>query len=317
VRLRRLLAAVPYIIKHPGVRVSEVAALFGMQERDLVQDLNLLFMAGLPPYGPGDLVDVEIDESSRVWIRMADYFSRPVRLTPSEAFSLYLRGKALLGTPGLHEADALASALAKIESSLGPDALSRLVERVRVESGAGFERRLDQLRRAVEEHRRVRIEYFSASRDELTRRDIEPEHVFGAMGHWYVVAWDPGVDDERMFRADRVRSIEETGERFEPRGLPGPERPLYSRSTEDRPVRLRLGQGARWVAEYYVVEDVREVEGGGLEVTLPTKDLPWVTKLVLRLGGEAVVLEPPELVPLVREAASRALTPYRRGRSGE
>ena len=127
VRLRRLLAAVPYIIRHPGVRVSEVAALFGMQERDLVQDLNLLFMAGLPPYGPGDLVDVEIDETSRVWIRMADYFSRPVRLTHSEAFSLYLRGKALLGTPGLHEADALASALAKIESSLGPDALSRLV----------------------------------------------------------------------------------------------------------------------------------------------------------------------------------------------
>ena len=317
VRLRRLLAAVPYIIKHPGVRVSEVAALFGMKEADLLQDLNLLFMAGLPPYGPGDLVDVEIDEASRVWIRMADYFSRPVRLTSSEAFSLYLRGKALLGTPGLQEAGALASALDKIESSLGPDALSRLVERVRVESGAGFEKILGRLRRAAEEHQRVRIEYFSASRDELTTREIEPEHVFGAMGHWYVVAWDPGAGDERMFRADRVRSVEETGERFEPRGLAGPERPLYSRSSEDRPVRLRLGPGARWVAEYYVVEEVREVEGGGLEVTLPTKDLPWVAKLVLRLGGEAIALEPPELAPMVREAAARALAPYRRSRSGE
>ncbi|HXY71276.1 MAG TPA: WYL domain-containing protein [Actinomycetota bacterium] len=317
VRLRRLLAAVPYIVRHPGVRVAEVAALFGMQERDLVQDLNLLFMAGLPPYGPGDLVDVEIDEGGRVWIRMADYFSRPVRLTSSEAFSLYLRGKALLGTPGLEEAGPLASALDKIEASLGPDALSRLVERVRAQSGAGFERILTVLRRAADDHRRVRMEYFSASRDELTTREVEPEHVFAAMGHWYVVGWDPAVEDERMFRADRVRSAEDTGERFEPRGLAGPERPLYSRSEEDRPVRLRLGPAARWVAEYYVVEDVRETPDGALEVTLPTKDLPWVAKLVLRLGGEVVALEPPELSPMVRAAAARALAPYRRSRSGD
>ena len=138
IRLRRLLAAVPYIIRHPGVRVSEVAALFGMAERDLLQDLNLLFMSGLPPYGPGELIDVETDDEGRVWIRMADYFARPLRLTTSEALSLYLRGKALMGTPGLHETGALASALDKIEASLGPEALSRLIERVDTATGVGL-----------------------------------------------------------------------------------------------------------------------------------------------------------------------------------
>ena len=101
------------------MRVSEVASLFGLAERDLLQDLNLLFMSGLPPYGPGDLIDVETDDEGRVWIRMADYFSRPLRLTTSEALSLYLRGKALLGTPGFHETGALASALEKIEALAG------------------------------------------------------------------------------------------------------------------------------------------------------------------------------------------------------
>ena len=113
IRLRRLLAAVPYIIRHPGVRVSEVASLFGLAERDLLQDLNLLFMSGLPPYGPGDLIDVDVAEG-RVWIGMADYFARPVRLTRSEALALYLKGKALLGAPGLEEAPALRSALDKL-----------------------------------------------------------------------------------------------------------------------------------------------------------------------------------------------------------
>ena len=71
------------------------------------------------------------------------------------------------------------------------------------------------------------------------------------------------------------------------------------------------------MAEYYVVEDVREVEEGGLEVTLPAKDLAWVAKLVLRLGGEAKVLGPPELGEVVREMAARTLAPYRRPATGE
>jgi proteasome accessory factor C len=317
IRLRRLLAAVPYIIRHPGVRVSEVAGLFGLAERDLLQDLNLLFMSGLPPYGPGDLIDVETDDEGRVWIRMADYFSRPLRLTTSEALSLYLRGKALLGTPGLHETGALTSALDKIEASLGPDALSRLVERVDLETGVELARRLDTLREAVAGHRTVRIEYFSAARDALTTREIDPEHVYSAAGHWYVVAWDHDSDEERMFRADRMRSAAATDRTFEPRGLEGADRPLYTKTERDVPVRLHLQPAARWVAEYYVVEDVREVGDGTLEVTLPAKDLAWLAKLILRLGGEARVISPPDLRDAVREMAERTLRPYRRSPSGE
>src|SRR5262245_32359690 len=75
-RLRRILAVVPYVIRHPGVRLRDLCALFDLQENDLAQDLNLLFLAGVPPYGPGDLIDVEIDEDGGVWIGMAEYFAR-------------------------------------------------------------------------------------------------------------------------------------------------------------------------------------------------------------------------------------------------
>ena len=63
--------------------------------------------------------------------------------------------------------------------------------------------------------------------------------------------------------------------------------------------------------EYYSVEDARNREDGRTEVTLPTKELPWVAKLVLRLGGEAEVLDPPELAAMVREAARATLERYR------
>jgi len=308
-RLRRLLLVVPYLVKHPGTGTDELTRLFNVSKRDLLNDLNLLFVSGLPPYGPGDLIEVDIDDEGRVWIDMADYFARPLRLSRSEALDLYLRGKELLAAPGLPEAAALESALAKLEQGLGEDTLGELAGTVEAagvtESGSTLER----LRVAAAAHERLEIDYYSASRAETTTRRIDPEEVFTGLGNWYVVAWDHVAQDERMFRADRVRAIRETGERFEPRGLAGAGRPLYTRSSEDVRVRLLLRPAARWVAEYYDVEDAVERDGD-LEVTLPTKQLAWVAKLVLRLGGEAAVLDPPDLRDLVRETAQRTLALY-------
>lgn len=305
-RLRRLLAVVPHAVRHPGTPVGELARIFEVDEQELLADLNLLFLTGLPPYGPGDLIEVDIDEG-QVWIRMADHFSRPVRLTRGEAMSLYLRGTELLGAPGLPEAEALRSALQKIGERLGRDTLGEL----RVEVGdAGREGGpLAAIRRAVAATERIEIDHYSAARDTVTTRRIDPEHVFSALGNWYVVAWDHLADAERMFRVDRIREVRPTGETFEPRGLLGQGRDLYTPTAEDITVRLRLGPGARWVGEYYLVEEAVERDGG-LEVAFPTKDLTWVAKLLLRLGGQAEVLSPPELARAVRNLADRALSLY-------
>jgi len=309
-RLQRLLVVVPYVVRHPGSRLDDLVRMFDVERSALIEDLNLLFLTGLPPYGPGDLIDVEIDEEGRVWIGMADYFSRPVRLTRSEALALYLRAKALVGAPGLEEAPALASALEKIESAMGPESLGDLSGRVEVGAAGRAGRALAAVRRAVEDHQQLELEYYSAGRGELTTRTIDPEQLFASLGHWYVVAWDHLADDERMFRVDRIRDARPTGVTFEPRGLSGQGRPMYTRSGRDVPVRLALGPGARWVAEYYEIERKAEREDGSLEVTIPAKELAWVAKLVMRLGGEARVLDPPELVELVRETARQTLARY-------
>jgi proteasome accessory factor C len=307
-RLRRLLAIVPYIVRHPGVGMDDVSKLFDVPQGALAEDLNLLFLTGLPPYTPADLIEVEI-EGGRVWIRMAEHFARPVRLTRAEALALYLRGSELLGAPGLPEGEALRSALDKLAASLGPEALGKL----QVEVGqppADEATHLEAVRDAVSRRESLEIDYYSASRDEVTTRRIDPEQVFSAIGNWYVVAWDARSDAERLFRVDRIRAVRQTGETFEPRGLLGQGRELYTPSGEDIRVRLRVGPGARWIAEYYAVEEASERDGS-LEITIPTKDLAWIAKLVLRLGGHAEIVEPEELRDLVRRTAQEALTRYR------
>jgi proteasome accessory factor C len=80
------------------------------------------------------------------------------------------------------------------------------------------------------------------------------------------------------------------------------------------PVRLLQAPAARWVADYFVTESARERPEGRLEVVLPARDLEWVVKLVLRLGGEAEVLDPAEVERRLRSTAMETLEAYRRAR---
>ena len=305
-----MLAIVPYVVQHPGSALTEVASAFGVPPSQLRRDLDLLFMSGLPPYGPGDLIDVDVDEDGHIWISMADHFSRPLQLTRIEALAVFLRGTELLATPGMPDAPALAKALEKLRSSLGAEMLSEAEGRIEIAGGGRAPEHLDVLRDGARTHERLSIEYFAASTGEWSSREIEPEEVFSGMGHWYVAAWDVDADAERLFRVDRVRSAAPTGGTFTPRGLRGAGRDLYSPTGEDVAVRLRLRPAARWIAEYYATTDVEELDDGGVELTLPARQLGWVARLLLRVGDDAEIVEPSELRDQVRDLARETLARY-------
>ena len=94
----------------------------------------------------------------------------------------------------------------------------------------------------------------------------------------------------------------------QPRELGGE---VFRPSESDLRVRLRLMPDAAWVAEYYPVEEVEPSADGGCEVALRVADPAWLVALVLRLAGQAVVLEPAELAQRVRDEARRAVEEYR------
>ena len=85
---------------------------------------------------------------------------------------------------------------------------------------------------------------------------------------------------------------------------------LYQPAPDHPEVTLRLDRWARWVADYYPCEKVRELPEGRAEVTLRVADTDWVRRLALRLGGATEVVAPPSLVEEVRAEARAALAAY-------
>jgi len=316
-RLERLLILVPWVMAHPETEVQEICARFKISKEELVADLDLLFMCGLPPFGPGDLIEAWID-GDHVHIAAADYLSRPLRLTQWEAVELLVMGRAIASVPGLTEADSLHRALGKLEAALSPEEAASardLAARVAVElEGTGAEPLLADLRDATGGRRRVRITYYSFGQDEVTERTVDPYVVFSTLGNWYLLGADDRSGEDRVFRVDRIKEMTPTTETFE---LPEDFDPgraagagLFVPSPRDMEVTLDLGPGAGWVLEVTPHDTAEPQKDGWTRMSLRTPHLEWLERLVLRLGEDVRVVGPIELKEGVRTEARRALERY-------
>lgn len=181
---------------------------------------------------------------------------RPLRLTTDEAVALTVALRTLREIPGLAEGEAVSRALAKVSAAAGHAAEQAAPVAVSVDAR---EQALAVVRGALERHRALHLHYYVPSRDERTERTVDPMRLLLVDGHWYLEAWCRRAEGVRLFRLDRVDEVvvldepaappPQAHERDVDAGLyqPGDEAPL---------VRLRLARTARWVADYYPVEDV-------------------------------------------------------------
>ncbi|MFY1694046.1 helix-turn-helix transcriptional regulator [Solwaraspora sp. WMMA2101] len=306
-RLARLLNLVPYLLARPGVEIAQAAADLGTTDRQLREDLELLWVCGLPGYGPGDLIDMAFD-GDRVTITYDAGIDRPLRLTPDEALALVVALRMLAETPGLAGRDAVERALAKIEDAAGELAGAPVAVRL-----VGDPERLDRLRTAAQSGRAVRITYYTATRDETTERTVDPIRVLMIGGRGYLEAWCRRADAVRLFRADRIDALVELDEpaAVPPQAGRGEPRETAFQPTADLPaVTLRVGRGGRWITEYYPCDRVEVEPTGDWLVTLRVTDLAWARRFVLSLGADVTVTAPAELVAQVHACAAQALAAY-------
>jgi proteasome accessory factor C len=311
-RLPRLLALVPYLIARPGVAVDEAAADFGVSAKQLRKDLELLWMCGLPGYGPGDLIDLSF-EGGTVSVNFDAGMSRPLRLTGSEATALLVALRTLLDAPGVADADAVRRAVAKIEAAAGQAQPAGVAVGLGVREGATTAKAREVVQSALRAKKALRMTYYTASKDEITERTVDPMRMLIVEGRAYLEAWCRRAEGVRLFRMDRIDDVTELDEPAAP--------PPYAEQTDttaglfhprpEQPVaQLVLSPDARWVSEYYPMEEIAELPESRLRVWMRYADESWMLRLLLGLGGDVVVESPPDLVSALRERALGALARY-------
>jgi proteasome accessory factor C len=311
-RLPRLLALVPYLIARPGIAVDEVAADFGVSAKQVRKDLELLWMCGLPGYGPGDLIDLSF-EGDTISVNFDAGMSRPLRLTGSEATALLVALRTLLDAPGVADADSVRRAVAKIEAAAGQAQPAGVAVGLGVREGATTIKAREVVQKALRAKKALRMTYYTASKDEITERTVDPMRMLIVEGRSYLEAWCRRAEGVRLFRMDRIDDIAALPEPAAP--------PPYAEQTDtteglfrpkpEQPVaQIVLSPDARWVSEYYPVEETAELDDGRLRIWMRYADPSWMTRLLLGLGGDVSLESPAELVSALRERATGALARY-------
>jgi proteasome accessory factor C len=307
-RLQRLLVMLPWLMEVGEVPLADVARRFDMSEADVQKNLELVAMCGLPPF-VDEMVDVFVDEGI-VFVGVPRLFTRPLRLTAPEGFALLASARAAMELPGADELGPLGRGLAKLAAVLDDAGL----DTGDITAGVAFDMdrpaNTDDLAEYAATGTEIVIDHYSPDRDEVTERTIVPRHLFVESGRWYVVADDGRSGERRTFRIDRIERIVPTGNRVPTEEYVTAPAGFFTDADVPRAV-IRLAPHARWITEEYPVDEVTELDSpaGWVEVRLPVANQRWLLRLLIRLGPNAVLIEPvsadDEAVGLARQMLAR------------
>jgi len=244
-----------------------------------------------------------------------------VQITEGELFALLVAEKALEQYRGTSFEKPLMSAIRKMEQSL-PDTIS--LDFAEVERTISFRTRAEQildlrvfegLAKATASRRQIEIDYRKPGQPGPEKRVVDPYHLANINGEWFLFAFDHLRNDIRTFVPARIHSLRETGKSFVRRARFSLEERLRGsfgvRSGEGQfQVVLRFNREVTdYVREkkWHESQHLKDLKDGGVELRMNLSSLGEVERWVLGWGGNARVIQPPELVRAVKNAAQKIL----------
>ena len=312
------------LIDHPtGIAVEDAARKLDCTVRTIWRDLEVLERAGFPLYS-----DKEADGRRSIWKLQEDFkHGLPVKLSLAETAALVM-SRDLLGPAGAGAlGTAVTSAFEKIGRVLSRDAL-RLLDQMRETIGvravgaklqAPAAEHVALIQEALLERRRLDMRYYSMSRDEENRRQVDPYHLTVFDGGFYLIGYCHLRKAERIFAVERIRELKALT--VDPPKVFDPSKYLQDAwgiiKGERVTVKIVFSKTiARYIQDrqWHPSQSFRDLAGGRMEMTLLVADTLEIRRWALGYGPEAEVVMPASLREAIREQAdelARRLAPAR------
>lgn len=309
-RVTGLLVMLPWIMQRKRVKISTMAKQFGLTETELMDDIQMAAVCGVPPYSPDALIDVFMDDGM-VIAEVPLVFSRPLKLSTAELFAISVMAQTALQLPGADKKGPLSTALAKLAPLMPLGA-----ETIKIElPDTKF---VKELRHAATTGERHDIEYFSPASQKRSKRVITARKVFEDSGHWYVAADDHQSGEDRIFRVDRIEQLTAVGIFDELEQVFENDSQWFDSTMQQ--VTLRVEPAARWIVESYpyIARVNKKINNRNVvDITMSITSEQWLGRMLLRAGNGVKVIKPVEFKNLGKLSAQKVLTRYLAGGSSK
>jgi len=297
-RAIRLLDLVPYIVAHPGISITELAKEFSISRDEVLKDLNLLFLCGLPGYTPLELIDISFDEESVV-IRDPQNLAAPRNLNESEALIARIALAALEeSTPKTSAAYpqiiALREKIAKaFSSSIPASAITFTLDKERAT--------LEAIEGAIKQELDLEMTYNNVTKDSSSRRSITPISIIAEDKRTLVSAYCHSAKGLRTFNLAQISEVS-TKERIVRTDL---ERLEDSRGSSAEVI--IKSEDSRFLSEN--ASSLKELSKSCYQIDIFQPE--WIVRSVLAGADSLELAKPLELRAEIAERANRALLAYK------
>lgn len=315
-RLARLLKIITLVKANPRLTRSDLARLCEVDSvRTIQRDINSLAIAEVPIYWSGSGYEI-----------MPNFFLPPLALSVEEAFSLVLSATAYSGGEGRFHESTTRSAISKILSAL-PRATRELLEvdsnRISVESRKSTDAGpvISRLYQAILNTKQLRMNYYSYSRDAVSERVVDPYALTFRRRAWYLIAFCHKRNEIRMFRTNRVKTLDYTGKTFSyPSDFSLTEymgnswQAMRGRGEETEVIVKFSARIAPLIKEvdWHPTQRIKDLPDGSILYTATVPETKEIGFWILSYGHEAEVMAPESLREEVAAAAEKMCQLYRK-----
>ena len=242
----------------------------------------------------------------------------PILFTEEEAVSIFFAFQSLSYYRDLPFNTEINSVTHKLYSSLQHDAKAK-VDKIRSYIAFWNPKRtietplLNEVLTAAIENKNLHFQYESKSR--IKTKHVHPIGVYAHDGLWYLPAYDFNVEKTLLYRVDRILSILSTEEN-EDTFMNLEEWFASNSNVIHSPTQLHVllsTEGVRQCKSVPYLEEfvvTNENGTGYIHSTIDKREINFITPLFYRLGKDAKVLEPIELIDGLRMRAKEVLHMY-------
>ncbi len=317
--IREALLLIPYIVQHQGVKINDLCRKFKLERKKILHLLETISLCGLPEYTPYDLIDVDIQDD-QVKIKFADFLSRPVSLSSSEAVAI-LMGAELLKKSNLELIDSMKSVINKVRGALSHEAIKQVDQHFKlvgmtVEPNTS-EEILKNLDYSIKKNVTGKLVYHGLGKDQITEREVDPYEMVLARSTWYLIGFCHQDKVVKKFRIDRIKEFTPTEKKFKkPKDLKIENliNQSYIESPDDVTVKILYSKEIAWlIKDKWSKRRIEEFPDGKCILTLKVNrnNYPWLIKqCVLPYRDRAKILEPPNLTKKFLEELKRIQKRY-------
>lgn len=313
----RLLNLVYMIQNSPGIQAGELAKIFGRTTRTIQRDICNLRKAGF-----------NITSSTGAaggFASRGSYYLKPLVFTGAEALAIFVASRVLLEQNGFPYTNDLKSALGKVSQvicekdeqffqSLEPRT-SIVVKQIKDYYPWG--KIFSQINQAILDQVTTEIKYDSYSSHTVSARRVNPYHMLFREGCWYLIGYCHLREEIRIFRIDRIRSLEIINTKFQVArefSLEDFFRNSWNLGKGDPIiVKVRFNPPvSRLIREniWHPTQKIEEIEGDSLILTVCVEGTWEIKKWILSWGVGAICQEPEELREEIRIEIEKLIISY-------